>query len=177
MPNSLQFRRHQQRCQSWAGQGGIVPAESAVRKMQVWRKLSGNIGQTALDNASLRDSAAIANMTTTVDSSTPVPVTINPLLRHLEPLLKNPTQNISDDLAREIALAVSRIFTNELSPVQSALLLHDLYHTGLEQHPTVLKECARVMTHAAQLPDPVKLRKVIETRGLGHGGYYGGLVW
>lgn len=111
------------------------------------------------------------------DSLTATPLSINSVLRQLESLVHNPSQEVPSGFAREIGVAISQIFNNQLSPVQSALLLHDLYFTKLEQHPEVLKECARVMTDAAQLPDAESLKRVVKSRALGHAGYNGGLVW
>ena len=103
-------------------------------------------------------------------------VPINHLLQQLESLIRDPSQDLAPSFAHDIGVAISQIFTNQLSDVQSALLLHDLYHTRLEQHPEVLKECARVMTDAAELPNADELRQAIKGRNLGHGDYHGGLV-
>lgn len=89
----------------------------------------------------------------------------------------NPGQQVSPDFARQVGVALSQLFRGQLSTVQTTLLLHDLYYTKLEQHPEVLKECARVMTDAAELPDTQKLKAVVQSRALGYGEYHGGLVW
>jgi len=78
--------------------------------------------------------------------------------------------------AEEIALAVSNIFVNKLSPVQSALLLYNLSLTGLEQRPDVLARCATAMRAAASELDFQALEEVIRSKNLRSGNYQGGLV-
>ena len=102
---------------------------------------------------------------------------IGPLLEQLQSLMRDPSQTVSPDLAPQVGIALAQLFRGLLTPVETTLLLHDLYYTKLEQHPEVLKECARVMTDAAELPNAQKLKEVVERRGLGHGKYHGGLVW
>lgn len=100
------------------------------------------------------------------------PVSINPLLKALRP----PDVSIPDVTAEEIALAVSNIFVNKLSPVQSALLLYNLSITGLEQRPDVLAQCATAMRAAASELDSQELERVIRKKNLASGNYHGGLV-
>ncbi|KAL9053499.1 MAG: hypothetical protein Q9162_004737 [Coniocarpon cinnabarinum] len=107
-----------------------------------------------------------------------VAVTINPLLKQLDRFVEQSPDDIDDvprDLVQEIALAVSQVFTKEISPIQTAILLHDLHLTGLDRHPDVLKECAKVMIDAAYLPDEKKLQHAVHSRKLNHGKYRGGL--
>jgi len=102
----------------------------------------------------------------------PEPVSINPLLRALRPVeVSSP-----DVTAEEIALAVSNIFVNKLSPVQSALLLYNLSITGLEQRPDVLAKCATAMRAAASELDLKVLKEAITKKRLASGTYKGGLV-
>jgi anthranilate phosphoribosyltransferase len=102
----------------------------------------------------------------------PSTITINPLLKALRPTdVQVPAAN-----AAEIASGVSKIFTNQLSPVQAALLLYNLSITGLEQRPDVLAQCASVMRSAAEPVAIDQLQQVVQQRGRRRGGYNGGLV-
>jgi anthranilate phosphoribosyltransferase len=99
-------------------------------------------------------------------------VLITPLLRRLWP---SPAQeNVTAD---EIAAAISHIFTNSLSPVQSGALLTALHFTGWDRRADVLKKCAQAMRSAASPIDVKALKKVIRKRGRKEGNYHGGLVW
>lgn len=102
----------------------------------------------------------------------PGPVSINPLLKRLRPS-EVATPEVT---AEEIALAVSNIFVNNLTPVQSALLLYNLSITGLEQRPDVLAQCATAMRAAASELDFAALEDVIKRKNLNLGNYHGGLV-
>ena len=104
----------------------------------------------------------------------PPPVSINTLLKSLRPTEITPPTNITAD---EIAFAVSNIFSNQLSPVQTALLLYTLSLTGLEHRPDVLAKCANAMRAAAEPVDIAGLKKAVEEKGIWMGGYQGGLVW
>ena len=106
-----------------------------------------------------------------------VPISISPLIRQLEKVVKDRPENIAPALIDEIALAVLRALNNELTEVQIALFLHDLYHSELELNPLVLEKCARITFDAAELPDEKALKQVIAERNIKHGGYNGGLVW
>ena len=100
-------------------------------------------------------------------------ITINPLLKALRPTdVQVPAADAVD-----IAAAISRIFTNQLSPVQAALLLYNLSITGLEQQPDVLAQCASVMRAAAEPVAVEQLQQVVKQCGRRRGGYNGGLVW
>jgi len=103
----------------------------------------------------------------------PPPVSIHPLLKSLRPT------NVEAPRAtpEEIAFAISNIFTNQLSPVQTALLLYNLSLTGLEQRPDVLAQCAHAMRAAAVPVDIPQLKEVIARRDRRIGNYDGGLVW
>jgi len=98
-------------------------------------------------------------------------VSITPLLKRLWP---TPTQNEVN--ADEIATAVSHIFTNSLTPVQTGALLTALNFTGLDRQPEVLSKCAQAMRNAAAQVDKRALREVIRKRGKKEGTYRGGLV-
>ena len=102
----------------------------------------------------------------------PEPVSINPLLKALRPS----EVSMPEVTAEEIALAVSNIFVNKLSPVQSALLLYNLSITGLEQRPDVLARCATAMRAAASELDVQALEEVMRRKNLSSGDYRGGLV-
>lgn len=98
---------------------------------------------------------------------------IAPLLRSLRPpQLTTPTTT-----AEEIAFAVSNIFSNQLSPVQTAVLLYNLSITDLERRPDVLAACAEAMRAAAVPVDTTKLIDVVKERNAGINEYQGGLVW
>ena len=78
------------------------------------------------------------------------------------------------DLANEIALAISRIFENALEPTQSASLL-TLLSLGKDQDPLVLAKTAARMREAAAQVDRRSLQRAVHQRGLSLGGYLGGL--
>ena len=93
-------------------------------------------------------------------------------------LLKTLHKSISiesdKDLANEIALAILRIFDNQLEPTQCASLL-TLLSLGREQDPLVLAKTAARMREAAAQVDRKALRKAVHQRGQRIGGYHGGL--
>lgn len=98
-------------------------------------------------------------------------VSITPLLKRLWP---SPGDNkVTPD---EIALAISRIFTDELSPVQTGALLTCLHFTGWDIRSDVIAKCAQVMREAASQIDREELSKIIKQRGKPEGEYHGGLV-
>jgi anthranilate phosphoribosyltransferase len=98
-------------------------------------------------------------------------VLITSLLKRLWP---NPTkENVT---AAEIADAVSHIFTNSLSPVQTGALLTALHFTGLDRQPDVLALSAQAMRRAAAQINDRLLRDVVQKRGRIEGNYHGGLV-
>jgi len=99
------------------------------------------------------------------------PISITPLLKRIWP---SPTkENVTAD---EIALAVSHIFTNSLSPVQTGALLTALNFTGLDREAEVLSKCAEAMRNASSQVDKKALEEVIRRRGRKEGSYKGGLV-
>jgi anthranilate phosphoribosyltransferase len=98
-------------------------------------------------------------------------IIITSLLKRLWPAPTRDTVTTS-----EIAEAISHIFTNSLSPVQTGALLTALHFTGLDRHADVLAECAAAMRNAAAKIDHAELRKVVERRGRREGSYNGGLV-
>jgi anthranilate phosphoribosyltransferase len=99
-------------------------------------------------------------------------VSITPLLKRIWP--SPAKENVTTD---EIALAISHIFTNSLTPVQTGALLTALHFTGLDRQPDVLSKCAQAMRNASSQIDKKALREVVSKRGRKEGGYKGGLVW
>ena len=96
---------------------------------------------------------------------------IKPLLRRLWP--SPAKENVTP---AEIAFAISHIFTDSLSPVQTGALLTALHFTGWDRRADVIAQCAAVMREAAAPIDMGALREVIGKRGRGRGRYDGGLV-
>jgi len=99
-------------------------------------------------------------------------VSITPLLKRLWP-----SPGDADVTASEIALAISHIFTNSLTPVQTGALLTALHFTGWDRRADVIANCAEVMRDAAAQVDRVALKEIVKTRGRKEGNYRGGLVW
>ncbi|KAI9815889.1 MAG: anthranilate phosphoribosyltransferase [Thelocarpon impressellum] len=105
-----------------------------------------------------------------VDNSKPQHISITPLLKRLWP---DPAKaNVS---AAEIALAISRVFTDQLSSVQTGALLTALHFTGWDRQADVIARCAEVMRDAAMPVDKAALAEVVRKRGIKRGGYGGGL--
>ena len=102
-------------------------------------------------------------------------VSITPLLRRLWP---SPAHADPPVAASEIAAAISSIFTNSLSPVQTGALLTALHFTGEDRKADVIALCAAAMRNAAEPIDTEALANVVEKRGRSRakGGYRGGLV-
>lgn len=98
-------------------------------------------------------------------------ISITPLLKRLWPSPED-----AKVTADEIALAISRIFTNQLSPVQTGALLTCLHFTGWDRRADVIYKCAREMRDAASLVDYQELDKVLKSRRKTEGLYQGGLV-
>ncbi|KAI1767791.1 anthranilate phosphoribosyltransferase [Hypoxylon sp. FL1150] len=95
---------------------------------------------------------------------------IRPLLQRLWP--DPAAQNVT---AAEIASALSLIFTNQLSPVQTGSLLTALHFTGWDRRADVLASAAAAMrSHAAKINFP-RLESVIAARRRPEGRYGGGL--
>lgn len=110
-------------------------------------------------------------MASKVEPSAPQHISITPLLKRLWP---SPGEN--KVTAEEIALAISHIFTDQLSPVQTGALLTCLHFTGWDRRADVIAKCAEAMRDAASKVDSKALEKVVETRGRKEGDYRGGLV-
>ncbi|KAM3071181.1 anthranilate phosphoribosyltransferase [Clarireedia jacksonii] len=110
-------------------------------------------------------------MSTAVEQNAPSQiVSITPLLRRLWP---SPGENHVS--ASEIAFAISHIFTDSLSPVQTGALLTCLHFTGWDRKADVLAKCAESMRKAALPIDLEALNKVVKAVGRPEGGYKGGL--
>src|SRR5579862_5902088 len=101
----------------------------------------------------------------------PTKISITPLLRRLWP---NPAE--ANVTASEIALAISHIFTDQLSSVQTGALLTALHFTGWDRKADVIAACAEAMRDAAWSVDENALRDVVKRQGRKEGGYRGGLV-
>lgn len=99
-------------------------------------------------------------------------VSIAPLLKQLA----SPA-SLETISATEVSAAVALIFTNSLSPVQSALLLWALHTTGLDHKADVLAACASSMREAAAQVDRKALHEVVKRKRKALGSYRGGLVW
>lgn len=99
-------------------------------------------------------------------------VSVTPLLKRLSTI-----ESARQVKADEIAAAVALIFTNNISPIQFALLLWALHTTGQDHSPEVLAACAAAMREAAAKVDVKSLRDVVMSRSKAEGGYAGGLVW
>lgn len=110
-------------------------------------------------------------MTTSVEPNAPQNISITPLLKRLWPSPHD--NNVSPE---EIALAISHIFTDQLSPVQTGALLTCLHFTGWDRRADVIAKCAEVMRDAASQVDRVTLGKVVKEKGRSEGDYHGGLV-
>jgi anthranilate phosphoribosyltransferase len=110
-------------------------------------------------------------MSTAVEQKAPSTVSITPLLKRLWP---SPGEN--NVSASEIAYAISHIFTDSLSPVQTGALLTCLHFTGWDRKADVLAKCAESMREAALPVDLEALNKVVKAVGRPEGGYKGGLV-
>ena len=97
---------------------------------------------------------------------------------YITPLLKRiwPSPAKENVTAAEIAAAISHIFTNSLTPVQTGALLTALNFTGLDRNPEVLSRCAQAMRNAAAQVDKRAIRDVLKRRGRKEGSYKGGLV-
>lgn len=106
----------------------------------------------------------------TTDSSDESKISITPLLKRLWP--SPAKENVTP---AEIASAISHIFTNSLTPVQTGALLTALHFTGLDREAEVLSKCALAMRNAAAQVDRSSLLEVIRKRGRKEGRYNGGL--
>ncbi|KAI0145587.1 anthranilate phosphoribosyltransferase [Xylariaceae sp. FL1272] len=101
----------------------------------------------------------------------PALVDIRPLLQRLWP---DPAkQNVTAD---EISEALSYIFVNKLSPVQTGSLLTALHFTGWDRRADVLAGTSAAMRHHAAHIDFTALENAIAKRRRPEGRYNGGLV-
>ncbi len=113
----------------------------------------------------------------TMDSSSDIreqhgqQISITPLLRRLWP--SPGKENVQPS---EIAFAISHIFTDSLSPVQTGALLTALHFTGWDRRADVIARCASVMRDASAPVDIPALQSVTRRRSLNRGSYGGGLV-
>lgn len=96
-------------------------------------------------------------------------VSITPLLKRLWPAPKD-----GEVTAVEIAAAISHIFTDSLSPVQTGALLTALHFTNLDRKSDVLGACALAMRNAAVPVDTKALVELVKSGGRKEGGYKGG---
>lgn len=98
-------------------------------------------------------------------------VSITPLLKRLwhETSSTKPT-------ADEIAAALSLIFTNSLSEVQTGALLTCLHFTDEDRQAEVLAKCSKAMRDFSTKIDFNALDQVLKKRGRPEGNYHGGLV-
>lgn len=110
-------------------------------------------------------------MAQSIDASATEKLSITPLLRRLWPSPGD--ANVSAD---EIAAAISHIFTDQLSPVQTGALLTCLHFTGWDTKADVIAKCAQAMRAAASQTDKETLDNVVKTHGRPEGEYNGGLV-
>ncbi|KAI1401302.1 anthranilate phosphoribosyltransferase [Hypoxylon fuscum] len=97
-------------------------------------------------------------------------VDIRPLLQRLWP---DPAK--ANVTAKEIADALSLIFVNQLSPVQTTSLLTALHFTGWDRRADVLAEASAAMRRHAAAIDFPSLEAVIGKRKRPEGKYAGGL--
>lgn len=110
-------------------------------------------------------------MAQNVEPSAPQKISITPLLTRLWP-----SPHETNVTAEEVALAISHIFTDQLSPVQTGALLTCLHFTGWDRRADVIAKCAEAMRNAAATVDKEALQKVVKARGKPRGKYEGGLV-
>lgn len=99
-------------------------------------------------------------------------ISISPLLLRLA----DPTTTLFSITATEVASAVSHIFANAISPVQTGCLLYALHTTQLDRRPDILAACASSMRYAAAQVDHDSLAKAVQQRARKEGQYQGGLV-
>jgi anthranilate phosphoribosyltransferase len=110
-------------------------------------------------------------MSSGVEAIAPQYVDITLLLARLWP---SPGDN--KVTVEEIAAALSYIFTDQLSPVQTGALLTCLHFTGWDRRADVIAKCAQAMRAAASQINREELEKVVKSRERQEGDYQGGLV-
>ena len=110
-------------------------------------------------------------MASSVEPSAPQTISIIPLLKRLWP-----SPGDANVTSEEIALAISHIFTDQLSPVQTGALLTCLHFTGWDRRADVIAKCAQAMRDAAARVDKTELAQVAKAYGRPEGRYAGGFV-
>jgi len=118
-----------------------------------------------------KETDQLSTMAQGVEPNAPQNVSITPLLTRLWP-----SPGDANVTADEIALAISHIFTGQLSPVQTGALLTCLHFTGWDRRADVIAKCAEAMRVAAAPVNKEELQKVVKAHGKAHGKYEGGLV-
>ncbi|KAI9840524.1 MAG: anthranilate phosphoribosyltransferase [Thelocarpon superellum] len=113
--------------------------------------------------------AQLAMMPGVEPSQTPK-ISITPLLKRLWP--KSQPPHVTAD---EIALAVSHIFSDQLSLVQTGALLTALHFAEWDLQADVIAKCAQAMRAAAVPVDLEALDEMVRERRRERGGYRGGL--
>ncbi|KAH0365268.1 hypothetical protein KCU65_g6223, partial [Aureobasidium melanogenum] len=98
-------------------------------------------------------------------------ISISPLLLRLA----DPTTTLFSITAQEVALAISHIFADAISPVQTGCLLYALHTTQLDRRPDILASCASSMRYAAAQVNHDALAKAVSHRARKEGKYHGGL--
>jgi anthranilate phosphoribosyltransferase len=78
--------------------------------------------------------------------------------------------------ADEIAAALSLIFTNSLSEVQTGALLTCLHFTDRDRQADILAKCSAAMRDFSTGIDVKGLEQLLKERGRKEGAYHGGLV-
>jgi anthranilate phosphoribosyltransferase len=107
----------------------------------------------------------------TAPSDGDVKASITPLLKRL--WHESPSTKPDAD---EIAAALSLIFTNSLSEVQTGALLTCLHFADLDRQAEVLAKCSKAMRDFSTPVDVQGLQQLLKERGRKEGGYHGGLV-
>lgn len=107
----------------------------------------------------------------TTSSEGDTKTSITPLLKRL--WHESPSTKPDAD---EIAAALSLIFTNSLSEVQTGALLTCLHFTDRDRQADVLAKCSKAMRDFATGIDVQGLEELLKKRGRKEGTYSGGLV-
>ncbi|KAF2463220.1 uncharacterized protein BDR25DRAFT_298540 [Lindgomyces ingoldianus] len=105
----------------------------------------------------------------TAEGSEESKISITPLLKRLW------HESDAKPTSSEIAAALSHIFTNSLSEVQTGALLTCLHFTDRDRQADVLSKCAEAMRNFSAGIDFDGLSKLIAERGRKEGSYNGGL--
>lgn len=110
-----------------------------------------------------------ATMSTTDKATT---ISIAPLLARLA----DPSTTYYSITGTEVATAISHIFADSISSVQTGCLLYALHTTQMDRRPDILAACANSMRYASAQVDVEVLKRVVKKRGRREGAYNGGLV-